>query len=99
GGASRITRDPSPRVRFRRSAPRPRPDLVEALHGLLVERDLERAERAGQLLQRARADDRRRHGGVRQRPRQRDVRGLLAAVAAEALPGLDLRAVLRDLLA
>ena len=54
---------------------------------------------AGELLDRARADDRRRHDRVREQPRERHVRRLLAELPAERLVRLELRAVPLDALA
>src|SRR5262245_32954638 len=48
----------SPRVRFRCFATWAGPDFVEFLECGFVELDVERAERAGELVHRARTDDR-----------------------------------------
>ena len=71
-------------------------DLVELGEGLVVELDLERAQRPVELLDRARADDRGGDGGPGQQPGQADVGGLLAELVAQVLVGLDLRAVLLE---
>src|SRR5205823_6116899 len=52
----------------------------------------------GQLLHRARPDDRRGDGGVGEQPGERDVGGRLAELAAEGLVRLELRAVPLDAL-
>ena len=52
-----------------------------------------------ELLHRARSDDRRGDGGLRQQPRQRDIGGMLAQFLAEVLVALDLVVVLFDILA
>src|SRR2546422_9583348 len=82
----------SPRVGLRRLAPGAGPDAVEACELLGGERDLERPEAPGQLLHRARPDDRRGDGGVGEQPGDRDVGGRLAEPAGEAPVRLELRA-------
>src|SRR5205814_50190 len=74
------------------------PDAVEARELLGGEGDLERPEAPGQLLHRARPDDRRADGGVGEQPGERDVGGRRAELAAEALVRLELRAVPLDAL-
>src|SRR5947208_1257739 len=83
----------SPGVGLRRLTPGTGPDAVEARELLGGERDLERPEAPGQLLHRARPDDRRGDGGVGEQPGERDVGGRLAELAAEGLVRLELRAV------
>ena len=68
-------------------------DLVEPGERLVVELDLDRPHRAVELSRRARADDRRRHRGLVQQPRERDVRRVLAEFVAERLVGFDGRTV------
>ena len=55
----------------------------------LVERDLERAERAVELLERARADDRRGDGRPGQEPGQRHVRRLVTKLLAQSVVALE----------
>src|SRR5690242_11186621 len=88
----------SPRVGLGRLAAGPGPDLVEPIGLLVAQLDLERAQAAGQLLERARPDDRRGHHRVAQQPGQRYVGRLLAQLAAERLVGLQLVSVLLDAL-
>ena len=69
-------------------------DLVESGEGLLVQGDLQRPQRPGQLLQRPRPDDRGGDRGLVQQPGQRDVRGRLAQPVAQVLIRADLALVL-----
>src|SRR5262249_9536997 len=78
----------SPGVGLRRGASGAGEDVVELLHRVGVELDLERAQGACELLLGARADDGGRDRGVRDEPRDRDVRGLLAQVLAEGFVAL-----------
>src|SRR5438067_5458547 len=99
--ASRISSAPSgsrgwgnlarlPGVGLGRGAARTGKDLVEPLERVVVEGDLERAQTAVELLERARPDDRRGDGRLREQPGDGDVGGLLAEVGAQLLPGLEL---------
>src|SRR3954452_8502838 len=76
---------------FVRRAERARPDLIELLKGGLIELDLQGAEGTDELIHCARADDRACDRGVVEHPGQCDVGWLLAALAAEAFPFLQLR--------
>ncbi len=61
-----------------------------------VELDVERTHGAVDLLDRARADDRRGDHRVGEQPRQRDVGGCVAELGAELLPLLELRTHVLD---
>src|SRR5215204_1466908 len=76
----------------------PGPDLVEPPESLVREGYLQGPQAPGQLLHGARPDDRGRDDGVVQQPGQRDVGGPLAELLTERLVGLELRAMLLDLL-
>ena len=71
-----------PRARRHRA----REDLVESSSVSGSEVELERAERALELLDRARPDDRCRHGRLVEQPRQRDVGGLARRGRGRAPP-------------
>src|SRR5581483_12062901 len=87
-----------PGVRLGRLAAGAREDRVELPELLVIQLDLERAQAAVQLLDRARPDDRGGDNRVVQQPGQRDIGGLLAQLAAEALVGFQLGAILLDIL-
>src|SRR4051812_7014347 len=93
---SRIGRLPG--IRLGRFAAGAGEDFVELLHRRGVELDLGGADRAGELLERARSDDRGGDDGVVQQPRQADVGGLLAELFAEAFVRFELLALRFDLL-
>ena len=61
------------------------PDLVELRQRGIRQLDLERPQAAGQLLDRARPDDRRGDDRVVQQPGQRDIGGLLAQARGRSL--------------
>src|SRR5690606_11452740 len=87
---------PLPGVVLRRGAAA-REDLVQLGQRLVVQLDLQGAHGAVELLQRARADDRRGDRRLLEQPGQPDVRGVLAQLVAELLVPLDLVAVLLQL--
>src|ERR1700730_9403084 len=81
-----------PGVRFGRRSARAREDLVERLQRVLVELQLDRAQRrALELFERPRADDRCRHAGLMQKPCERHGRRFLSQLRAQLLPPFELR--------
>ena len=86
----------SPSVRLGRRASGAGEDLVELLHRLRRQAQLERAERTGQVVERPWPHDRRGHRRVREHPRERDVPRIGAELGGEGLEALERRAVLRD---
>src|SRR3954452_2188579 len=87
GLARRGTR--SPGVRLGRRATWPGEDLVEAGQRLVVQVDLEGTQRAVQLLDRARPDDRGGDDRLVQQPGDPDVCGVLAELVAIGLVDLQ----------
>src|SRR5258707_486863 len=81
-----------PGVRFGCRAARPPGELVDLLEHCGLELDLERLERSGELLFRARADDGRRDDLVVEEPSDAHVGGLVAELAAETLEPRETRA-------
>ncbi|MNW66759.1 hypothetical protein D3C74_452610 [compost metagenome] len=62
-----------PGVRLRSCTARTREDLIQTLQYRLIQKDLQAAQGAFELLQRARADDRRGDCGIRQQPGEGDI--------------------------
>src|SRR5262249_10813043 len=93
---SRRPRPGLPAVRLGRLAARAGPDLVEPREGVRGKLEVQRAERAGELLHGPRTDDRRRHRRLAEEPGEGDVRGRVAQLAAEALVGVQLRTPFLD---
>src|SRR5829696_40579 len=87
-----VTMCASPCVRLRRRAAGAREDLVETLHRVGIELDLECTHRAVDLLDRAWADDGRGDDRVGEEPRERNVGRRVTELGAELLPLLELRA-------
>src|SRR5919204_3470064 len=86
----------SPRVRLGGGAAGTRPDLVQAVQRLVVQVDVEGAQRLLELLHGAWPHDRRGYRRLPQQPRQRHLRRPLAQLVAERLVLLDLVAVLLE---
>src|SRR6185436_10674466 len=88
----------SPGVRLRRLAARPGEDLLETRQSIGGQLQVERTCAPGELVHRARPDDRRRHGRVVEEPGEPDVGRVGAELAAKRLVRLELRAALLDAL-
>src|SRR4051812_22386006 len=74
------------------------PHLIELAKRVFGERYVQCAQTPRQLLYSAWADDRSRDGGIVQQPSQRNVRRVFTKLLAQSLVGLQLRAMLLDLL-
>ena len=85
-----------PRIRLRRCAAWPGPDLVELRQHFRRQDNVERTQIALELCHRAWPDDRRGHGRLMQQPCQRNVGRRLPNFGAQPLVSLQLRAVLLD---
>src|SRR5262245_42922158 len=87
---------PGPGFGSRSARPDRREEAVQRGQRLLAQRQFQRAERAIELVERARTDDPRGDPGPRQQPGQGDVGRVLAQIGAELLVRLDGRPVLLE---